>query len=82
MILSLIGDKMREESHTNRGRPTSVGRQLLIALRFYAIGTFHDVTGQMAGFSKSHISVIITRVSHILSSIFKDLVKFPTLKKY
>jgi len=54
------------------------GRQLLIALRLYAVGTFHDVTGEMAGYSKSHISVIITRVSHILSSMVKDFVKFPT----
>ena len=64
-LLSIIGDKIREESDTNRGRPTSAGRQLLIALRFYAVGTFHDVTGEMAGYSKSHICHHHTSLSHL-----------------
>ena len=76
-LLTIIGDQIREETD-NRGRPTSAGRQLLIALRFYAVGTFHDVNGEMAGYSKSHISVIVTRVSRILSSMLRDYVKFPS----
>ena len=75
-LLSMTEKSIRESTET-RGRPTSASRQLLITLRFYAVGTFHDVTGEMIGHSRSHVSVIITRVSRILSSLLKDFIKLP-----
>lgn len=76
-LLELVGDNIRD-STDSRGKPTSACRQLLIALRFYAVGTFHDVTGEMAGHSAGHVSNIIARVSRILSAMSKDFIRFPT----
>ena len=76
-LFSLLDNKLVASTNT-RDKPTSTRRQLLIALRFYAVGTFHDVTGEMAGHSKSHVSDIVARVSQLLSSMTKDFIHFPS----
>jgi len=46
-----------EETHDPRATPPHM--QLLIALRFYAVDTFHYVTGDLMGFSAGHVCKIV-----------------------
>ena len=46
--------------------------QFLIALRFYATGCFLRVSGDLFGVHESTASRIVRRVSHVLSSLYKE----------
>lgn len=55
--------------------------QLLVALRFYATGSFLRVSGDLSGVHESPASRIVTRVSRALASLYKNYVTFPTGNK-
>lgn len=53
--------------------------KLLIALRFYAVGTFYQAIGDMFGVGKSIIEPIVSEVSFLISTKLKD--RFITMPK-
>ncbi|XP_071139762.1 putative nuclease HARBI1 [Mytilus edulis] len=52
--------------------------QVLIALRYYATGSFMQVVGDTVGVDKSTVSRCITRVSTVLASKAGDFIKWPS----
>ena len=52
--------------------------QLLLALRFYACGTFQDVCGELVGVHQSTASRTISRVTKALLTHVHNWIKFPT----
>lgn len=77
LLHDLVKDKLRE-AVDDRGHPSSTTTQLLIALRFYATGTFQDVMGDGIGVSQSHTSVVVKEVSHVLASLSPDFIRLPS----
>lgn len=61
---------------TSRRIPDHV--QLLLALRYYACGSFQSVVGDTMGFSQATIWRAITKVSTLLSNRIDDFIVFPT----
>ena len=57
---------------------TDTRQQLLVALRFYAVGTIHQVTGDLHGTSIANVCNIVARVSTAIASLFFDYVKWPS----
>ena len=55
--------------------------QFLIASRFYATGCFLRVSGDLFGVHESTASRIVRRVSHALSSLYKENIVFPSGNK-
>lgn len=51
--------------------------QLLIALRFYATGSFYVVQGDFIGVHKSTAGRIITRVTKAIVTLMPRFIKFP-----
>lgn len=52
--------------------------RLLIALRFYAVGTFYQVIADIFGVSKGTIRTIISEVSYLIASkLRKDVIFMP-----
>lgn len=52
--------------------------QVLIALRYFATGSFMQVVGDTVGVDKSTVSRCITRVSTVLSSKAGTFIKWPS----
>lgn len=51
--------------------------QLLVALRFYATGSFFVTVGDFCGISKTSANKIVNRVSPAIASLSEDFIKFP-----
>ncbi|XP_066585344.1 putative nuclease HARBI1 [Prorops nasuta] len=51
--------------------------QLLIALRFYATGSFLIIIGDFSGVSKNSATKIVHRVSNAIAKLSKEFIKFP-----
>lgn len=51
--------------------------QLLLALRFYATGSFHRVCGDFSGVSVCTSCRIIKRVSRSIASLYKETIYMP-----
>lgn len=66
------------ESIDNRGNPTPADIKLLIALRFYATGSFHYFNGEVIGFCASHVCTVVSEVSEAIASLLPAYVKFPS----
>ncbi|XP_053203851.1 putative nuclease HARBI1 [Panonychus citri] len=62
----------------NRDNPISSKRQLLIALRFYATGSFQIVSGDLIGSSQPTISRIVLRVSTVIAKYRSRFIVFPS----
>ena len=63
---------------TNRTKPVSATKQVMITLRFLASGSFQQVTGDtVSGLYKSTVCRIIRRVTVALSRRLDEFVKFP-----
>ena len=60
-ITNLLADNLRRK--TNRNHPLSALQQVLIALRFYASGSFLQVVGDTVGVNKSTVSRVVANVS-------------------
>ncbi|XP_013381198.1 putative nuclease HARBI1 [Lingula anatina] len=62
---------------TERNHSLSVREQLLIALRFFASGSFLQVVGDTVGPSKSTVSRVVRKVALALCEHQADFIKFP-----
>ena len=63
---------------TNRNHSVSATRQVLITLRFFALGSFQQVIGDsVAGLDKSTVSRIVRRVTLALSQKVDQFIRFP-----
>ncbi|XP_063223467.1 putative nuclease HARBI1 [Bacillus rossius redtenbacheri] len=65
------------EKPDNRGLPIPAERQLLLALRFYATGSFHEVCGDMSGLSRSTAGAIVKAVTEALAGQLRHHIKLP-----
>ena len=63
-ITNVIADELRRSTLSNHALPPL--QQVLIALRFYASGSFLHVIGDTAGVDKSTVSRVMTNVSNAL----------------
>ncbi|CAC5411101.1 HARBI1 [Mytilus coruscus] len=66
------------EHPTKRTKALSPEMQVLIALRYYATGSFMEVVGDKVGVDKSTVSRCITRVSTVLASKAGTFIKWPS----
>ncbi|XP_050705937.1 putative nuclease HARBI1 [Eriocheir sinensis] len=62
---------------TSRTRAIPIHTQILVALRFYASGTFQNVVGDVAGISQSSISRILNDVTEALLNKAKREINMP-----
>ena len=74
-ITDLLADNLRRK--TNRNHPLSTLQQVLIALRFYASGSFLQVVGDTVGVNKSTVSRVVANVSRALVARQQEYVKWP-----
>ena len=74
-ITNLLAETLRRK--TNRNHPLSPLQQVLIALRFYASGSFLQVVGDTVGVDKSTVSRVVTNVSLALAAKQQDYIKWP-----
>ncbi|KAG7155172.1 nuclease HARBI1-like 17, partial [Homarus americanus] len=63
---------------TTRSRAVPTHTQALVALRFYASGTFQNVLGDTVGLTQVSVSRIIRDVTQILSDRARIEIKMPT----
>ncbi|XP_056441367.1 putative nuclease HARBI1 [Gadus chalcogrammus] len=77
--IKYISDLIRPtlQHKTRRSHALSVEEQCLIALRFYACGTFYQVIGDYMGVDKSTVSNVVKVVSMALGSLINQFVSFP-----
>ncbi|XP_039618106.1 putative nuclease HARBI1 [Polypterus senegalus] len=77
--IKYIADLVRPnlQHKTKRSHALSVEEQYLIALRFYASGTFYQVVGDNMGVDKSTVSNVVKAVSIELASLVNEFVSFP-----
>ena len=75
-IARLIEDEVRRL--TRRNHAISTEQQLLIALRFFASGSFLQVIGDTHGYDKATVSRIVRKVSLALANKHEQWIKFPT----
>ncbi|KAG7174270.1 nuclease HARBI1-like 3, partial [Homarus americanus] len=67
---------LRQRMTRSHAVPTH--RQVLVALRFYASGTFCNVLGDTVGLTQASVSRIIRNVTQILSDMARNEIKMPT----
>nr|XP_023668356.1 putative nuclease HARBI1 [Paramormyrops kingsleyae] len=77
--IKYIADLVRPTlQHQNqRSHVLSVEEQCLIALRFYACGTFYQVIGDNMGVRKTTVSNVVKAMSVALGSLINQFVYFP-----
>jgi hypothetical protein len=75
-IARLIDDEVRPS--TKRNHAISTEQQLLIALRFFASGSFLQVIGDTNGYDKATVSRIVRKVSLAIANKHEQWIKFPT----
>ncbi|KAK0141788.1 putative nuclease HARBI1 [Merluccius polli] len=66
-LVNLLRPKLQHR--TQRSHGLSVEDQILIALRFYACGTFYQVVGDYMGVAKSAVCDVVKDVSIALASL-------------
>ncbi|XP_061166258.1 putative nuclease HARBI1 [Saccostrea echinata] len=74
-LVTLLEPSLRHS--TNRSHSLSTELQILIALRFYASGSFLQVLGDTTGVDKSTVSRIVLKVSQSLVSLAPRFIKWP-----
>ena len=65
------------EHHTRRGLPLSPMQQVLMALRFYATGSFERVIGDLFGVTVSTACTVIHKVSREIAKRKSEFISFP-----
>jgi len=66
------------ERCTNRSSALSVSTQVLVALRYFATGSFQRVDGDLHGVSQSSVSRSVNAVAKAVSRHASQFIKFPT----
>ena len=69
----------RRSRKTNHALSTTV--HVLVALRFFASGSFLQVIGDTLGLSKSSVSLIISQVSLALAQKQRNFIKWPSTEE-
>ncbi|XP_028415792.1 putative nuclease HARBI1 [Dendronephthya gigantea] len=75
-ITNLLYDDLVRD--TQRGHALSPDSQVLIALRFYATGSFLQVVGDTFGVDKGTVSRVVRDVSLALNRRQQEFIKWPT----
>ncbi|XP_064638287.1 putative nuclease HARBI1 [Lineus longissimus] len=75
-LMHFIGDDIPEPEN-NRGHPMSPRTQVLVALRYYATGSFQIVHGDLQGVSQPSASRLVKRVSGLLTRKRAEVIRFP-----
>lgn len=71
------------ENADKRGQPLTPMLQLLVALRFYAHGTFQVVTGDLIKVSQPTVCRTVNKVTGLIARhLFRELVHFPKAEEY
>ena len=60
------------------GKQTPKFMKLLITLKYFACGEFHADTGNILGYSSSHVCVVLKEVSPAIASLSSEYIKTPT----
>jgi hypothetical protein len=76
-LLDFLGDDL-PEADDNRGRPFTPSTQLLVALRYYATGSFQIVHGDLQGVSQPSACRIVRRISKVIARKRAEVIRFPT----
>ena len=74
-LADILKDELQRS--TRRSSPLSVVLQVMVALRFFASGTFQMVLGGTVGVSQSSVSHVVRDVSNALSTRARQFIKFP-----
>ena len=72
----IIGHRL--ERPTNRNQSLTPRQQMLIALRFYAVGNILQVIGDTFGIDIATVSRVVTKVTDALFDLKDQYIKFPT----
>ena len=75
-LLGLIENELTFIS--NRNNPVSPSLQLLIAIRYYACGTFQQVCGDLVRISQPTMSRVVKKVSIAIAKMLPRFIKFPS----
>lgn len=75
-LVHTIGNAIQPNTHRNKSLDAQ--SQILIALRFYATGSFLQLIGDYIHVHKSTISRIIQRVTHKISLLSRRYIKMPS----
>ena len=76
LMMQELDPYLRRRTRRSYALPTST--QVLVALRFYASGTFQNVLASTAGMTQASVSRTITRVTMALSRISEAEIKMPS----
>ena len=76
VLVDLLRDDLERATARNHALSTTV--QVLVALRFFASGSFLQVIGDTIGLSKSTVSRIIANVSYALAQNQMHFIKWPS----
>ena len=75
-LVALLRDDLQRPMSRNHTLSTTV--QVLVALRFFASGSFLQVIGDTLGLSKSTVSRTVNKVSYALSQKQVHFIKWPS----
>nr|XP_023674188.1 putative nuclease HARBI1 [Paramormyrops kingsleyae] len=73
-----LSDRLQLDHSTNRSCALPAALQLMIALRFYATGSFQAVIGDVFHVHKSTVCRVIHRISNAIAGLLNTVVKFPS----
>jgi hypothetical protein len=63
---------------TLRSNAIPVHLQVLVALRFYASGSFQHVTGDVVNISQSSVCRVVNSITNLLCNISRNYIRFPS----
>ncbi|CAI6375872.1 unnamed protein product [Macrosiphum euphorbiae] len=78
-IIDQIRDKIAHR--TDRNNAVSPENQVLLTLRFYALGTIYQAVGDFVGVSTATAGRIIPRVTHEIAKMRKDIIRMPSTQE-
>lgn len=79
-----VVDILHDDLSSAYGRPTDLtpAQQILMALRFYATGSFQRVAGDLAGISQAATCCTVHRVSRAIARRRRYYIKFPAVTDF
>ena len=82
-LILQVCDMVRDdiERPTNRSSPLPVSLQVMVALRFYATGTFQSVVGDIHMISKASVSRTVHAVSGAIARKCQEFISMPTSRQ-
>jgi hypothetical protein len=74
-LCNIVSDRLQRPTTRSRALPVSL--QVMIALRFYATGSFQAVIGDVHNISRSSVSRVIADMNECLLRISRDHIVMP-----